>query len=166
MLKRPYVLAIVSFLIIPAATVLGGLLINSIDPEIAVRTANYERNFWLLTLVKNLLMLAGFVVVTSLWFLACFFLIKAKNRSYGWLPLAIFGPFGLIILTLLRDNAPAPGDLYQQFVGKLKIYLRAAYELVFFVIAWIAAFQVMVLKRDLMIMYQSAVTGVSRQQII
>lgn len=36
MFKRPYVLAVVSFLVIPAVTVLAGVLINSIDPEIAV----------------------------------------------------------------------------------------------------------------------------------
>lgn len=54
MFKRPYVLAVVSFVVIPVVTVLAGMLINSIDPEIAVRTSNYERNFWLLTQAKNL----------------------------------------------------------------------------------------------------------------
>ena len=66
MFKRPYVLAIVSFLMIPAVTVLAGMLINSIDPEIAVRTSNYERNFWLLTLAKNLSMLAVLLVAMGL----------------------------------------------------------------------------------------------------
>jgi formate hydrogenlyase subunit 3/multisubunit Na+/H+ antiporter MnhD subunit len=105
MFKRPYVLAVVSFLVIPVVTVLAGMLINSIDPEIAVRTSNYERNFWLLTQAKNLSMLAVLMVIVSLWFLTCFFLVKSKQRSYGWLPLAMLGPFGLIILTLLSDNA-------------------------------------------------------------
>ncbi|HTN73332.1 MAG TPA: hypothetical protein VMO00_19785 [Methylomirabilota bacterium] len=166
MFKRPYVLAIVSFLMIPAVTVLGGLLINSIDPEIAVRFPNYERNYRLLTLVKTLSMLAGLSVIMVLWLLTCFFLIKSKQRSYGWLPLAVLGPFGLIILTMLSDNAPAPGDLYQHFVGKLKIYLRVAYELIFFVVVWVGAYQTMVLKRDLMIMYEAATTGTSTAQII
>jgi hypothetical protein len=166
MFKRPYVLAIVSFLVIPAVTVLGGMLINSINPEIAAGSSNYERNFRLLNLAKHLSILAGSLVIMLLWFLTCFFLIKSKQRSYGWLPLAILGPFGLIILTLLGDNAPAPGDLYQQFVGKLKIYLRVSYELSFFVIVWVGAYQTMVLKRDLMIMYQAAASGVSRAQII
>ena len=132
MFKRPYVLAIVSFLMIPVTTVLGGLLINSIDPEIAAGHASYERNYRLLSLAKNLSMLALLVVIMGLWFLTCFFLVKSKKRSYGWLPLAMLGPFGLIILTMLSDKAPAPGDLYQQFVGKLKIYLRVSYELGFF----------------------------------
>ncbi len=166
MFKRPYVLAVVSFLVIPAVTVLAGILINSIDPEIAVRTSNYERNFWLLTQAKNLSMLAVLMVIVSLWFLTCFFLVKSKKRSYGWLPLAMFGPFGLIILTMLSNNASAQGDLYQQFIGKLKIYLRVAYELGFFVVVWVGAFLTMVLERDLMIIYEAATTGTSTAQII
>jgi hypothetical protein len=110
-------------------------------------------------------MLALLVVIMGLWFLTCFFLVKSKKRSYGWLPLAMLGPFGLIILTVLSDNAPAPGDLYQQFVGKLKIYLRVSYELGFFVVVWVGAYQAMVLKRDLMIMYEAAATGTSAQII-
>jgi hypothetical protein len=151
---------------IPAIVVLAGMLIGSIDPEIAVRTSNYERNFWLLTLVKNLSMLAVLLVAIGLWFLTCLFLIKSKKRSYAWLALAMFGPFGLIVLTMLSDNAPAPEDFYQQFIGKLKIYLRVAYELCFFLVVWVGAFLTMVLKRDLMILYESATTGISTAQII
>ena len=69
-------------------------------------------------------------------------------------------------MTILRDNAPAPGDLYQRFMSKLKIYLRVAYELTLFVLVWIGAYQAMVLKRDFMIMRQAAATGVSTAQII
>jgi hypothetical protein len=57
-------------------------------------------------------------------------------------------------------------DLYQQFVGKLKLYLRVAYELGFFVVVWIGAYQIMALKRDLMILYEAATTGASTAQII
>jgi len=67
---------------------------------------------------------------------------------------------------MLSDNAPAPEDLYQQFVGKLKIYLRVAYELGFFMVVWVGAYQTMVLKRDLMIIYEAATTGTSTAQII
>ena len=113
MFKRPYVLAIVSFLMIPAVSVLAAMLINSINPEIAAGHSSYERNYRLLSLAKNLSMLALLLVIMGLWFLTCFFLVKSKKRSYGWLPLAMLGPFGLIILTMLSDNAPAPGDLNQ-----------------------------------------------------
>ena len=78
----------------------------------------------------------------------------------------MLGPFGLIILTMLSNDAPAPGDLYQQFVGKLKIYLRVAYELGFFMVVWVGAYQTMVLKRDLMIIYEAAASGTSTAQII
>ena len=166
MFKRSYVLAIASLLMIPAVTVLGGWLINSIDPEIAAGFPNYERNFRLLNLAKHLSILAGSLMIMLLWLLTGFYLIKSKKRSYGWLPLAMLGPFGLIILTMLGDNAPAPGDLYQQFIGKLKIYLRVAYELSFFVVVWVGAHQAMVLKRDLMIMYEATTTGMSTAQII
>jgi hypothetical protein len=151
---------------IPAVTVLAGIAINFIDPEIAARTSNYERNFRLLNLARTISMLAVLLVNVGLWFLSCFFLVKSKRRSYGWLPLAMLGPFGLMILTMLSDNVPAPGDLYQRFVGKLNIYLRVAYELILFVVVWVGAFQTMVLKRDLMIMYEAATTGVSAAQII
>jgi len=133
MFKRTYLLAILSLLMIPAVTVVGGLMINFIDPEIAVRSANYERNFWLLRLVKSLSMLTLFLANMGLWLLACFFLLKSKQRSYGWLPLAMLGPFGLTILIILSNNAPTPADLYRQFIGKLKLPLRVAYELCFFV---------------------------------
>ena len=166
MFKRPYVLAIVSFLMIPAVTVLAGMLISSIDPEIALRTANYERNYRLVNLAKTIAMLAVLLVVVGLWCLTCFFLLKSKKRSYGWLPLAVLGPFGLIVLTVLSDNAPAPADLYQPFVGKLKTYLRVAYELGLFLVVWVGAFLTMVLRRDLMIMHEAATTGISPAQII
>ena len=55
MLKRLYVFAIVSFLAIPTVTLLAMRLINSIDPEIAAGSANYERNYQLLTMAKNIL---------------------------------------------------------------------------------------------------------------
>jgi hypothetical protein len=166
MFKKHYVLAIVSFLSIPAVTVLAGMLFISINPEIAAGHPDYERNYRLLDLAKHLSLLAGLLVNVGLWFLTCFFLLKSKKRSYGWLPLALLGPFGFIILTMLGDNAPMPGDLYWQFVGKLNLYLRVAYELCIFVVVWVVAYQAMVLKRDLMIMYQAATTGTSRAQII
>jgi hypothetical protein len=111
-------------------------------------------------------MVAALLVNMGLWFLTCFFLVKSKKQSYRWLPLAMLGPFGFIVLTMLRDNAPAPGDLHQQLVSKLKIHLRIAYELCIFVVVWVVAYQTIVLKRDLMIMYEAATTGISTAQII
>ena len=164
--KRPYILAIVSFLAIPVIFVPAMMLITLIDPEIALRTSNYDRKFQIVNLMKLLCMGAVSLVAAGLWFLACFFLIRSKKRSYLWLSLAALGPFGLIVLSMIGDNDAEPDDFYRQFVGRLKIYFRVGYELIFFVAAWVAAFQVMILKRDLMIMYEAAVTGVSTAEII
>lgn len=166
MFKRPYVFAMLAFLLIPAVTVFSGILINSIDPEMAAGHANYERNFRLLTLAKGLSIFAVFLVAVGLWFLTCFFLIQSKQRSYGWLSLGAFGPFGLIVLMMLSDQSLRPKGLYEDFIAKLKIYQRVAYEIAFFVIVWVLAYQAMVLKRDIMIMLESARTGVPTAQII
>jgi hypothetical protein len=40
------------------------------------------------------------------------------------------------------------------------------YEVCTFVVIWLLAYQAMVLKRNLMIMYESATTGISTAQII
>jgi hypothetical protein len=166
MVKKPYVLAIISFLLIPAVTVLAAILFNAIDPEIAARHANYERNYRLLELAKNLCLLAGALVSLTLWLMTCWCLIKAKGQSLAWLLLAALGPLGLIILTLLCDNAPVPGDRLQSFVGRLPFPLRVAYELCLFAVVWAGAYELMVLKRDLMIAHQAAVTGTSTAQIL
>ena len=166
MVKKQYVLGVISFLLIPAVSVLGGMLFSSINPEIAAGTPNYERNYRLLDLARNFSVLATFLVNMGLWFLTCFFLLKSKKQSYRWLPLAMLGPFGFVVLTVLRDNAPAPWDLYQQFIRRLNLVLRIAYELSFFVAVWVIAYQTIVLKRDLLIMYEAASTGTSVAQII
>ena len=111
MVKKHYVLGVVSFLLIPAVVLLGATLTNFINPEIAAGHPNYERNYRLLELAKNLSLLTSWLMSMALWFLTGFFLLKSKKQSYRWLPLALLGPFGFVVLTLLRDNAPAPWDL-------------------------------------------------------
>lgn len=106
MLKRPYIRAIVSFLAIPVIFVPAMMLTTFIDPEIALRTSNYERNFQLVSLVKQLCMLAVSLVAMGLWFLACFFLIQSKKQSYLWLPLAALGPFGIDYPERVRRQCP------------------------------------------------------------
>jgi hypothetical protein len=75
-------------------------------------------------------------------------------------------PIGIMILTTLQDNGSLPGDLYQQFVGKLKFYLRVPLELCFFVLVWIVAYQTMILIRNLSIVYESVTTGRTIAEII
>ena len=139
MIKKNYILTIVSLLAIPVVTVVGATIAILIDPEIAVHSANYERNFRLLNQLKSGLILAAFAVDIGLWILACFFLLKSKKQSYWWLPLSVLGPFGLIALTIVRDNDPLP-DLYQRFIRSMKTAWRAAYEVGLFTLVWIGAF--------------------------
>jgi len=166
MLNKYYVLSLVSFISIPVVALLGMMLFNAINPEIAAGHPNYERNYHLSDLAKNLSLLTTLLMNLGLWFLTCFFLLKSRKQSSGWLPLAILGPFGFIVLTMLGDKAPASGDLYQQWTLKLKIHLRVAHELCLFVAVWVIAYQAMVLKRDLLIMHEAATTGIPTAQII
>ena len=164
-MKRLYLLAIISFLSIPVVTVLAGVVFSAIDPEIAAGHPDYERNYRLLDMAKHLSLLAGLLLDLGLWILTCFFLLRSKGRSAGWLPLAILGPFGFIPLTWLRDMEPAPEDGYQQFLRKLNTALRVVYELCMFLAVWVVAYQIMLLKHDLQILYESATTGVSTAAI-
>jgi hypothetical protein len=166
LLKKHYVLSIVAILLIPVATVLGGMLFSFINPEIAAGHPNYARNYGLLMLAKRVVMWAFLLVNIGLGLLCCFFLIKSKKQSYAWMSLALLGPFGIMILTTLRDRESLPGDRYQQLVNKLKFYLRVPLELCFFILAWMVADQTMILKRNLSIMYESVSTGRTIAEII
>src|SRR5215813_1249444 len=132
MFKKYYLLGIASCFLIPMVALVGATIFIFINPEIAAGYPNYERNYRLLNLAKNFLLLTTAVTAVLLWFLTCFFLLKSKERSYRWLPVAMLGPFGLILLMMLRDNAPAPRDWHQQFIRRMRPFVRIAYELSFF----------------------------------
>jgi len=166
MIKKYYILAIVSLLAIPVVTMAGGTIAILIDPEIAVHSANYERNFRLLNQLKFGVMLTAFAVDIALWVLACFFLLKSKRQSYWWLPLSVLGPFGLIALTIVRDRDPLPGDLYQRFIRSMKSVWRVAYEVGIFVLVWFVAFLSVALLGEIRILAESAYTGTPRAQIV
>lgn len=166
MIKKNYILAIASLLTIPVVTMVGATIAILIDPELALHTANYERNFRLLNQLKSGLLLAALVVDIGLWILACFFLLKSKKQSYWWLPLSVLGPFGLIALTIVRDNDPLPGDLYQRFIRGMKSVWRVVYEVGIFVLVWFAAFLSVALLGEIRIIAESAFTGTPRPQIV
>lgn len=104
MTKKPYRLALAALLSMPVISLLGGMLFNAIDPEIALRSANYERNFLLLQQAGKLVLLATLLVNLGLWLLCCFFLLKAKAQSLAWLLLAVLGPFGFIVLATISNE--------------------------------------------------------------
>ena len=166
MMKKQSVVALVLLLLIPMVWMLGGLLFSLINPETAAGHPNYVRNYHILSSVKHLSILASVGVVAILWLLVCFLVIRSKQRSSWWLFLAALGPFGFAILAMLNDRAPGETDRHARFVRNLNGFVRVGYEVCIFVIIWLLAFQAMVLKRNLMIMYESATTGVSTAQII
>jgi hypothetical protein len=165
-MKKQTVVALILLLLIPAVLMLGGLLFSLINPEIAAGHPNYVRSFHLLSLVKNMVIWASEALVAILWLLACFLVIRSKERSPLWLFFAALGPIGFAILTALNDKTPSEVDRHARFVRRLNIFVRVGYEVCRFVIIWLLAYQAMVLKRNLMIMYQSATTGISTAQII
>ncbi len=165
-MKKQMIVALILLSLIPVVVILGGLLFSLINPEIAAGHPNYARNYHLLNLVKIMSLLASFAVVAILWLAACFLVIRSKERSSWWLLLAALGPFGFAILALLNDGAPAETDRHARFVRNMNIFVRVGYEVCRFVIIWLLAFEAMVLKRNVMILYESAATGISTAQII
>jgi hypothetical protein len=166
MIKKQRAVAIVLMLLVPAVLRVGGWVFSRINPESAAGHPDYARNFHYLSLARNMSLWASFAVVAILWVVACFLVIRSKERSSWWLVLAAFGPFGFAVLAMLRDLAPLEADRHERFMRNLNGYARAGYQACTFVIIWMLAYQGMVLKRDLMIKYESARTGVSVAQII
>jgi hypothetical protein len=165
-MKRETVVALGLLLLIPAVLMLGGLLFALINPEIAAGHANYPLNFYLLSRLRVVLFLGSGAVALVLWLLVFFLIIRSKQRSQWWLLSAALGPFGLAILATLNDRMPAETDRHARFVQNLTKLQRVAYEVVRFIVIWELAYQAMVVKRNLMILYESATTGASTAQII
>ena len=165
-MKRQMVVALGLLLLIPVVLMTGGFLFSLINPEIAAGHANYVLYFHLLSRLRAGLFFGSGVVALILWLLVFFLVIRSKQQSQWWLLSAALGPFGLAILASLNDREPAETDRYSRFVGNLNVFTRIAYEIARFVLIWLLAYQAMVVKRNLMILYESATTGASTAQII
>lgn len=165
-MKKQMLAALALLLLIPAVLMAGGFLFSLINPEIAAGHPNYVRNYHYLNLLKSMMALASAALAGILWLLVCFLLIRSKQRSLWWLFCAALGPFGLAVLAMLNDKAPAPTDRYERFVRRLKSSMRVAYEACTFVIVWLLAYAGMVAMRNLMILGQSIATGMSTAQIV
>lgn len=164
--RRHHLLAIVCYLAIPVVIIAGAALASLIDPEMARSHADYTRDYHLLELAKTGVVAAAAVLMLVLWAATCYLVLKSRQRSLRWLALAAAGPFGFIVIALLGDRAPAPDDLYQQFIGKLKLYWRIPLEIAVFVSVWLLAYQCVVLLRDLMIAWTSFRTGIPIASIV
>jgi hypothetical protein len=165
-MKKQMAVALVLLIMIPVILMLGGWLFNRINPESAAGHPDYARNYQLLNSVKHTLFSASLMLVPILWLLVCFLVIRSKERSPWWLFAAALGPLGFAILVMLSDRTRGEINPHERFVRNLNWLVRAGYEVCIFVIIWLAAYQGMVLKRNLMIKYESFTTGVSTSQII
>src|SRR5271156_2346097 len=135
-MKKQQVVALALLLAIPVVGFLGVGLSGLINPEIAAGHPNYVRNFHLLNVVKQILFFSTGGAVAILWFVAGLMVVRSKERSPYWIFLAILGPLGFAILSLLNDRAPSEADRYTQFVRKLNPLVRVAYEVLLFVVIY------------------------------
>jgi hypothetical protein len=165
-MKKQLLLAFLLLLLIPVVTLGGGALSNLINPEVAAGHPNYARNWHLLSSLKTAVLLGSLAMVVALYFLGSFLVIRSKNQSDLWLILAALGPLGFAILSILDDRAPSATDAYQRFLRRMNAFVRVGYEICSFVILWELAWQALVLKRNLMIRYESMTTGISIAQIV
>jgi len=157
--KREYLLALVCYLAIPVVLIAGSALSGLIDPEMARGHAHYVRDYRLLDLVRHGAVLATAGLTLALWVSCCCFVLKSRGRSSVWLALSVGGPLGFAVIAALRDRAPGPDDFHQRFLGGMKTYWRVPLEIAGFVAVWSLAYALVVLKRNLMISFQSAMTG-------
>src|SRR5262245_6276716 len=164
--KRHYVLALVCYLSIPVVVIAGAEVHRLIDPEMARRYPDYERTYQLLERVRVGALIASAGLALVLWTGCCYLVLKSRQRSPRWLYLAAAGPLGFSVIAALEDRSPAPGDLYQQLIRNLKTYWRVPFEIALFVSIWVLSYRFIVLKRDLMISFESFMTGTPTSTII
>ena len=164
--KRHYILAIACYLAIPAILIAGGVAFSLIDPEMARSHSDYVRDYRLLELLRSCALMVAASLALVLWVSTCYLVLKSRQRSLNWLLLAAAGPFGFMFIAMLEDRLPAPNDLYQNFIRKLKMYWRVPLEIVVLISVWFLAFEGMEFKRDMMINYESFTTGTPVATII
>ena len=164
--RRRYGLAVITYLAIPAVVIAGARLFVLIDPEMARGRADYVAAYRRLALARDGVLIASGALAVLLWIACCCLVLRSRRRSLRWLVLAVAGPLGFSVLAGLRDRAPMPGDLYQRFIGKLKPYWRAILEIGTFVATWTLAYTAVVLKRTVMIHFESLATGTPASTII
>ena len=166
MIKKDLLIALLLLLLIPLVMVGGGFVFSLINPEVAAGHPNYVRNWHLLNTLKTGIIRGMFLAVLGLYLLGSYLVVRSKKQSRLWLLLAALGPLGFAILCILNDRAPDQADRYSAFLRRMNRLVRAVYEIACFLLVSELAWQIMVLKRNLMIRYESVTTGVSTAQII
>lgn len=166
MIKKELLIAMVLLLLMPLVMLGGGFLFSLIDPEIAAGHPNYVRNWHLLSSLKTGIIWGMFAAVFALYLLGSFLVIRSKSQSSLWLPLALLGPLGFAILSVLNDRAPSQSDRYSRFLSRMNWILRTVYEIACFAVICQLSWLLMLAKRYALIEYQSITAGMSTAQII
>jgi hypothetical protein len=86
--KLHYILAVICYLSIPVAVVCGVALFVLIDPEMARGHINYTRDYQWLERARVAVLGAAVSLACLLWVGCCYLVLKARQRSLRWLPLA------------------------------------------------------------------------------
>ena len=79
------IIALGLILLIPIVVMAGGLVLSLINPEIAAGHPDYVRNYHLLSVVRISAWMGSLALAGILWLLACFLVIRSKQRSPWWL---------------------------------------------------------------------------------
>ena len=165
-MKKTYLLAVACYLAIPFVVVGGGFVAVLINPEWALHTAHYSRNFHLLSALKGALFFGGVGLGVILWFLMCWCLVKSKERPMGWVAFGLLGPFGIPVMAALRDAAPVAGDAWQRLIQRGSRAVRIAFDVAFFFAAWTVSCGAIVFLRNVLITLESMRTGAPVAQIV
>jgi hypothetical protein len=127
--KLHYILAVICYLSIPVAVVCGVALFVLIDPEMARGHINYTRDYQWLERARVAVLGAAVSLACLLWVGCCYLVLKARQRSLRWLPLAAAGPLGFSVIAALEDRSPASSDRYQHVIRSLKTFRRVLLEI-------------------------------------
>jgi hypothetical protein len=159
-MKKVYLAALATFILIPLVILSSTLIFAAINPEAAIHHADYERNYRLLEWLRQAILFAGALAGLALWLATCFLLLTSKQRSLAWLTAAALGPLGFAALAMLDDHAPAPDDTHQAFRTRLAPWQRAAYESLLFIGLWASAYALVELKAECAALFEAGQRGV------
>lgn len=152
--------------LMPVVLIAGVAVHGMIDPEMAARHANYERNYRLLESLRAAVLSGTFLSVLSLWFAMCLLLLKEKRRSLLWAVLGMLGPLGLAFIAALKSGEDDPADAYRGFVARLGPLSRIGYEVLLFVGIFALAMAAVSIHSDVMIAWAAHVQHVPVEQIL
>ena len=165
-MKRTYLWVGICLALIPVVLIGAVVVHGMIDPEIAARHANYERNYRLLESIRSAVFHGALLVMLALWFAACVFLARTKDRSVLWATFGVLGPLGFAVIAALRSRAGQPEGPYQSFIARLGTATHIAFELLLFVAIVSLSIAAVSLHEDVMIAWAAHAQGVSVEEIV